>query len=159
MKTRLIASIIFLAITSSGDAQNKTHSLQKAEWLVGSWQGTYNGQPFYEAWRKLNDATMLNFTIEIKGKDTVINENAIIRVSKNDSFYRTKEASWNLVELGDSVMVLGNDSLKFANRIRWSRSPGDHWIAIIENPKSTISYDLVRIPWMDRLIDKYLETH
>ena len=64
MKTFLIASIIFLAITFSGNAQNKTHSLQKAEWLVGSWQGTYNGQPFYEAWRKLNDATMLNFTIE-----------------------------------------------------------------------------------------------
>ena len=110
----IISSFCSLAWSQKVDA---AHSVHKMQWLVGAWQGIYNSQPFYEAWKKMNDSTLVNFVIEIKGTDTVIRENGVIRPVGNKILYSGRDAQWEIVEFNNSTLVLINDTIKFANRI------------------------------------------
>jgi pimeloyl-ACP methyl ester carboxylesterase len=126
------------------------------DWLIGSWQGTYNARPFYEAWHKLNDSTLLNFTIEIKNGDTLIQENGIIRVGRNESYYRSRDGQWSVLEANDTGMLLSNDTLKVANRILWSHTKNDHWFTEIKNQQNTVTYDLTRVKWLNQRVGDYI---
>ena len=66
------------------------------------------------------------------------------------------DGQWKLIDVTDTSIVLGNDTLKYANKITWSRSRDDHWLAVIENPKNVIRYDLVRVGWLDKYVDGFI---
>ncbi|HEV7782490.1 MAG TPA: hypothetical protein VGO58_14550 [Chitinophagaceae bacterium] len=126
------------------------------DWLQGSWKGMYNNAPFYEAWHKVNDSIMVNFRIEIKGPDTAVKENGALLLTSNFRGYRSKSATWMLVSLSDERIALGNDTLKYANRIIWSHSQNDHWLTEIHNPAGTINYDMEKVPWLDPVVNRFI---
>ena len=159
MKTRLLLSSILFAVGLNACAQkpNPSNPVAKMGWLVGAWQGTYKGQPFYEAWKKKDDSTLVNFTIEITGKDTIIKEHGFIQSTSKGTIHRGADAQWKLMDVSDTSIVLGNDTLKYANRITWSHSKNDHWLAVIQNPGNVIiKYDLVRVNWLDKYVDDFI---
>ena len=56
-------------------------------------------------------------------------------------------------------LVLKNDSLPYSNTIIWLHTKEDHWFAILENPSSTIYYDLVREPLIDKKLDEWISVN
>lgn len=123
---------------------------------MGAWQGTYQNKPFYEAWKKKNDSALVNFSIEVTTTDTIIKEHGVIETTSKGTFHRGADAQWNLIDVSNTSIVLGNDTLKYANKITWSHSKDDHWLAVMQNPKSVIRYDLVRVEWLDKYVDDFI---
>jgi hypothetical protein len=156
-KYLLIISIFALTSFHSYSQQEKHNSIKAAAWLVGSWEGTYNNAPFYEAWRKFNDSILVNFSIEIKGKDTIIKENGVIRLLPNGKMVNAgPDASWAVSELTNDRIVLVNDTLKYANKITWEHSKEDHWLTEIQNPTGKLHYDMVRVNWLEATVDRFI---
>lgn len=155
INTILFCLLVFGFVSSA--QQNKYSSLKQMKWLAGHWKGMYKGAPFYESWIMVNDSLMVNLSIEIKNKDTLVKENGFTRLQKNGTIiHGGTNASWQLTKLNDTEMIFENDTLKFANRIIWSHSPNDHWITVIHNPSGVINYDLERVPWLDKVVSRFI---
>lgn len=153
----LIAFLSFLSIKAQPPATRP--QLSKMEWLVGSWKGISNNVPFYEGWRKLNDSTLVNFAIEVKGKDTAVRVADQLAVRGQDFFLGKLPNFWLGARLTDNQIVLRNDSLKFSNRIIWLHTKEDHWFTILEHPLRTVYYDLTRVAAFDPHVDKAFEKY
>ena len=153
----LIAFLSFLSIKAQLPAARP--QLSKMEWLVGSWKGISNNVPFYEGWRKLNDSTLVNFAIEVKGKDTAVRVADQLAVRGQDFFLGKLPNFWLGARLTDNQIVLRNDSLKFSNRIIWLHTKDDHWFTILEHPLRTVYYDLTRVAAFDFHVDKAFEKY
>ena len=152
----LLFSCLLLFYFNSFPQKNKYTSLKQMEWLTGNWQGLYNNAPFYEAWIKVHDSLMINLSIEIKDKDTLVKEHGFIRLQNGDISHGGIDATWQLTKLNDTLMVFENDTLKFANRIAWSHSSGDHWLTEIQNPRGVIHYNLIRVPWLNEVVNNFI---
>ncbi len=114
-------------------------------WLIGSWKGMHNGKPFYEAWRQTKNL-LVNFAIEINGTDTTVKEETAIFIDTNQITLGKLPTQWKLKRLTPSEMMFENDTLKYSNRIIWLHTLEDHWVTILQNPKSTVYYDMVKMP-------------
>jgi hypothetical protein len=114
----------------------------------------YKGKPFYESWKMFN-GMLVNFSIEITGKDTLVKEGGAIHV-RDGHIMMGKDPFWKLKRQTANELMFENDSLKYSNRIIWMHLDNDHWFTILQNPKSTAYYDMIRIPELDALVDRYL---
>jgi hypothetical protein len=155
----IITILGFLIIfhTSLPAQKSEYNSLKQMRWLTGHWKGMYNGAPFYESWIWVNDSLMVNLSIEINEKDTIVKENGFNRLRQGKIIHGSTNAVWQLTELTDSKMVFANDTLKYANRIIWSHSANDHWLTEIHNPGGrVINYDLERVPWLERFVVNFI---
>ena len=158
MKNILIILSCFLAFSLTANAQKSNYrSLKQIKWLAGNWKGMYNGAPFYEAWVSVNDSLMVNLSIEIKNNDTVVKEHGFIRIKNGGIIHGSTNATWVLTKLNDAEMVFENDTLKFANKIIWSHSVNGHWLAEIHNPRGVINYDLERVAWLDKAVNRFIK--
>ncbi|GAA4329098.1 hypothetical protein [Flaviaesturariibacter amylovorans] len=154
-----IASLLLCLLHSlCAGAQERVDaaSLQQMSWLVGSWKGTANKKPFYEAWRFANDSTMVNFSIEVTGTDTLVKESGALRVRGGLLYLGAAPTQWTATRLRAGELVLRNDSLRFSNTIIWLHSPEDHWLTILEHPKSTVFYDMTRDATLDRKVTDWI---
>ncbi len=157
MKSILLLLLPFAAVSASAQ-EARYASLQPMQWLSGSWSGTYKDAPFYEAWRSAGDSLLINFSIGIKGVDTVVKENSAVRLMKDGSIRMMDSGNdaWMLTRLTVDELVLENDTLKYANKITWSHAKNGHWLTVIQNPGGTVKYDMTRAPWLDAVIDRYV---
>ena len=136
---------------------NNYSSLKQMKWMSGNWKGMFNGAPFYEAWIYVNDTLMVNLSIEIKNNDTLVKEQGFISSRKGKIIHGGTNATCQLSKLNDTEMIFVNDTLKYANRIIWSHSKDDHWLTEIHNPGGkVINYDLVRVPWLAKAVNKFI---
>jgi hypothetical protein len=124
-------------------------------WLEGSWKGDYNGQPFYEGWRLVNNE-LVNFEIKIHGGDTIVSRQNQIKMIDGVLHLGKGPVYWKLKRLTSNEMMFENDTAKYSNRIIWLHLKNDHWFTILQNPKTTAYYDMVRVPELEAHIDKYL---
>jgi hypothetical protein len=154
--TRLICFISFLLALNSASAQKDEPLVNRMSWLVGTWKGMYNGQPFYEAWRKAGDNVLVNFTIEIKGKDTVVKEGTAIVANGNKVVFGTAPNQWTLKRLMGNEIMFENDTMRYSNRIIWFHTPDDHWLTILQHPKSTMYYDMIKQPQLEAVVDRFI---
>src|SRR4030095_7733546 len=105
MKVNFLLAFGMLLFSADAIAQ-KNNRIGKMKWLVGSWQGTYSGGPFYESWRVLKDGTLINFTISVTKTDTVVKENGVFREIDKEIYFIGSDARWKLTELNDSSITL-----------------------------------------------------
>jgi hypothetical protein len=159
MKASFVLFLVFVCATINAQQQPVKPELSKMEWLVGSWKGMSNNVPFYEGWRKLNDSTMINFGIEVKGKDTIVKAADQLAIRGQDFFLGKLPNFWLGARLTDNEIVLRNDSLKYSNRIIWLHTKEDHWFTILEHPVRTVYYDLTRVAAFDPHVDKAFEKY
>jgi pimeloyl-ACP methyl ester carboxylesterase len=152
----MFLSCCVLSVASCGQVGNEFPTTNKVEWLIGNWEGTYNAKPFYEAWRKLDDSTLINFTVDVTANDTIVKENGMLRTGKKGSFFRDRTSQWKVVRLTATTIELGNDVTKPAGRIYWSRTQQDHWLTLIKNPFGDVKYDLTRIDWLETPVNRYV---
>jgi hypothetical protein len=151
----LIALIASLPAWCQGAAP-APQSLGQAGWLQGSWKGMTKTGPFYEAWRVINDSTLLNLAIEIKGGDTLIKESATLSLRQGSIWLGGEPARWKASRVVAGEIVLRNDTLRFSNTIIWMHTPEDHWITILEHPHSTVFYDMSRDAALDRKVEAWI---
>lgn len=158
MKTKLLllCYVSVFGLTACAQKATSSNPISKMGWIVGSWQGTYKGQPFYESWKKKNDSVLVNLTIEVTKTDTIIKEHGVMMTGSKGTVYLGSTSQWKLTEVTDTSIVLSNDTLKYANKITWWHSKNDHWLTVIENPNGVIEYDLVRVEWLDRYVDRFI---
>ena len=159
MKTPIVLLFVLMAVSAHAQQQPTKPQLSKMEWLVGSWKGISNNVPFYEGWRKLNDSTLINFGIEVKGKDTIVKAADQLAVRGQDFFLGKLPNFWLGARLTDNQIVLRNDSLRYSNRIIWLHTKEDHWFTILEHPARTVYYDLTRVTAFDPHVDKAFEKY
>jgi hypothetical protein len=157
----LISTIVFscsekLASTASTRVSPHAASFKKMEWLIGSWKGMAGANPFYEAWRKVNDTLIANYGIQIKGSDTIITQGSPINVHSGGIYLGMKDSTnWKLTQLADSLIIFQNDTLRFSNVITWRLTPEGHWFTTLKHPRRSVDYDILRFPALDRLVDAY----
>ena len=155
-RTLLFISLLMTIISCYSQNKVSGKDFKKMEWLIGSWRGSVAQDFFYEAWRPFNDSVLVNFKIEIKNDDTSIKESGALYFKGNELVYGNRSVSWKLARLTENEIVLKNDSLSYSNTIIWLHNGNNHWLAILENPDSTIYYDLEKIPWLDKKIDEFI---
>lgn len=153
---RILSIAALLGIVSTVNAQYGLSDIPKLLWLEGSWKGMHQGKPFYEAWRKANDSTLHNFSIEIKGTDTLVKEAGRIVLKGSDIWFSDGTAAWKLRRLNAAEMVFENDTLRYSNRIIWFRTSDDHWLTLLQHPRATQHYDIVRIPELEAVVNRFL---
>ncbi len=152
-----IFCIIGLLVSSVSFAQsNQDSSTNQMHWLIGSWKGMHNGKPFYEAWRQANKNILVNFSIEIKGTDTIVKEETAIFINKNETSLGQLPTIWKLKRLTSNEMMFENDTLKYSNRIIWLHTLDDHWFTILQNPKSTLYYEMVKMPELEAVVNRFI---
>lgn len=155
---RALLFLPFLLIIISCYSQNEVpgKDFKKTRWLIGSWRGSVAQDFFYEAWRPFNDSVLVNFKIKIKNGDTSISESGALYFRGGELVYGNRSVSWKMTRLTENEIVLKNDSLAYSNTIIWLYNGNNHWLAILENPDSTVYYDLEKIPWLDKKVDEFI---
>jgi|SRR5687767_9571745 len=155
-RTLLFLPLLLIIISCYSQNQVSGKDFKKMWWLIGSWRGSVAQNFFYEAWRPFNDSVLVNFKIEIKNGDTSISESGALYFKGKELIYGNRSVSWKLARLTENEIVLKNDSLMYSNTIIWLYNGNNHWLAILENPESTVYYDLEKIPWLDKKIDEFI---
>jgi hypothetical protein len=156
MKTVLTLAI--LIISSAANSQSTSREkFDQMQWLVGSWKGMAGNDAFYEAWRRVNDSVYVNFSIEFKNGDTVVREGSPIHIMKGEIFLGVPPTYWKLTKLKVDEIKFENDTLKFSNKILWQHTKDDHWFTELKHPKTTVTYDLIRMPELDGVVDRFIQ--
>jgi hypothetical protein len=152
MKIASLILMLFIGFQANCQSRFNSADLRKMKWLEGTWKGIANGEPFYEAWKFVNDSVMVNFGIDVKNGDTLIEESAPMILSRGE-IWMGQTIRWKASRLVGNEIVLKNDTAKFSNTIIWMHTSDDHWFTILEHPGSTSYYDMIR----DQALDKKLE--
>jgi hypothetical protein len=155
MRTLLILSL-FLTVRAAGQGRFTNTDFSRLSWLEGSWKGIAQNAAFYEAWRRVNDSTFLNLGIEIANADTTISESTTLRLRGGSIFLGDKGMVWTASRLVANELVLRNDTARSSNTIIWMHGPADHWITVIEHPKTAVFYDMTRDAALDRKVDAWI---
>lgn len=87
MKTRIIlfAAIGFILINTC--TFNKINQIEKAQWLIGSWENKTPRGSIYETWSKTNDNEFSGKSYFINEKDTIVFENIQFVQEQGRLFY------------------------------------------------------------------------
>lgn len=151
----IIASTIAL-LTFAQKKSTDIKGRNPIQWLEGSWKGMSGDKPFYEAWKFFNDSVIVNFEITINNDDTVIRKSGAIILKQNQKYFGNNSIQWKISRITANEIVLKNDSLPYSNTIIWLHTKEDHWFTILENPGTTVYYDLVRDPALDRKVVEWI---
>jgi hypothetical protein len=120
----------------------KKEDLKKIKWIEGKWKGLYNGQPFYEIYKMLNDSTLEVTTFDWNGKDSSNTDRS--HVQWQDGFYYLgKEKNYKAVSITDKEIVMKRNN-KANNDVIWRYSDANSWDAILEHNKGVTRYHMER---------------
>ncbi|HZI54686.1 MAG TPA: alpha/beta fold hydrolase [Chitinophagaceae bacterium] len=125
------------------------------EWLVGTWQGFADGQPFYEHWEKVNDKEYNNINFSLCTGDTVIDSRSKIEIKNKKIVYSSGQNIWELKEIDDAKMIFENDQNK--ETFTFSKTAGGEWNAVLKSPQATLNYTLRRTAPIGELLNTKAE--
>ena len=148
--------MLLLSVTAKSQQKFATSDFKQMKWLEGSWKGYAGSTLFYEGWRVVNDSVMVNFAIEIKNSDTIIRESSALLLRNGRITLGQIPSQWTASRITPNELVLKNDTLSYSNVIIWLHTKDDHWFTILENPKSTIYYDMTRDVALDKKLDDWI---
>ncbi len=72
--TKTLVAIVSLIILSAWTMKQTTNDINKAEWLIGTWENKTQKGSIYETWSKLNDNEFLGKSYIVKENDTIVFE-------------------------------------------------------------------------------------
>ena len=90
--------------------------INKASWLIGSWQNVSGNETSTEIWEKKNDSTFVAKSFVTVNKDTVFSETISIEQRGNALFYIPTVKEQNQGQAVEFVLIDSNkDQLEFEN--------------------------------------------
>jgi esterase/lipase len=136
----------------NGGCQTKvyTDDFKKIEWLIGTWKGEGDGQPFYENWRKVTDTEFENINFSICNGDTVIIGRSKIEIRNNKIAYTSGNLTWKLKELKEKEVIF--ESTQHREKFTFSKTEKNEWKVNLQYPNSSVEYFLTKTISLEELL-------
>jgi esterase/lipase len=129
---------------------NYTDNFKKIDWLIGTWKGEADGQPFYENWKRVSTTEFENINFSLCNGDTVIGGRSKIEIRNNKIAYTSGSLIWELKEINSNQVIF--ESTQHREKFTFSKTGKEEWKANLQYPNSSIEYVLARINSIDELI-------
>ncbi len=136
--TILVFTAVSLVLVWAGTFK-QTNEIDKAQWLIGTWENNTQKGSIYETWSKINDNEFVGKSYLIQEKDTVIFEN--IRLTENEEglFYIPIVKTQNeglpvrfaAKEISASQLIFENPEHDFPQIISYTKISVDSLVAEI----------------------------
>jgi dienelactone hydrolase len=140
MKHSFFLVFLISALIGSCQTKDNTTDFKKMDWLIGTWKGETNGQPFYENWIKLSDTEFDNMNYSICNGDTIRGGHSRIEIVNGKITYTSGSQFWGLKELTDSVIVFENT--QYGEKFTFTKTAKGEWRAHLQYPRNQIEYIL-----------------
>ncbi|MBL0881939.1 MAG: alpha/beta hydrolase [Chitinophagaceae bacterium] len=142
MKQILILLILISTLVGSCQTKVSKTDFKKIEWLIGTWRGETNGQPFYEKWVKVSDTEFDNANYSICNGDTIKGGHSKIEIRNGKIAYTSDNLVWGLKELNDSMVIF--ESSEHRERFTFTKTSKGEWKANLKYPQSQVEYLLTK---------------
>lgn len=114
---------------------------QNMRWLVGSWEGEYEGKPFFETWELASDTLLRNTTSEGQSFIRVIGRQVFYT---NDPKPGEQMLRWKLADCNEQRVRFENPTAPYSQTIVFEHTPDDRWKAVLVTKGDTVAYLLKR---------------
>jgi hypothetical protein len=154
MKKIIIILVTLAAIGCGGSKEEKVpeadqtvtaqqygkDDLRKIKWIEGKWKGLYNGKPFYEIYRFVNDSTLESTGYEWDGKDSSKTTKSYLHF-KDGAYYLGEKQNYKVVSITEGeINMLPN--VEANNEVLWKYRDSTGWDAILKGKKETNTYNM-----------------
>lgn len=136
----------------------KEMQIQKAEWLLGTWENKTDRGSVFEAWTKMNEKEFFGQSYILQEKDTVLLEEVQLIEDQENLFYIPTVKNQNdgmpiqfgLTSMTDTSMVFEHPSHDFPQMISYVRINRDSLVASISGINNgqelRIVFPMTRVP-------------
>jgi esterase/lipase len=150
MKKLYFAFLLLPCLNVSCQTKVNTANFKKFEWLIGTWKGETDGQPFYENWRKVTDTEFENINFSLCNGDTVIGGHSKIEIRKNKIAYTSGNLTWDLKELNDRQVIF--ESTQHRETFTFTNTGKNEWKVDLQYPNSSVDYVLTKTISLEDLL-------
>jgi dienelactone hydrolase len=138
MKATFLTLLLAMVLLTSCQAQKNSTDFKKLDWLIGTWKGETNDQPFYENWTKLSDTEFDNANYSICNGDTIRGGHSKIQFQNGKIVFTSDNQIWELKDLNDTLAVFEN--LQRGEKFTFSQTASGSWRANLKYPKAQVEY-------------------
>lgn len=145
MKTgaKFFITVVSLAILYAWTIKS-TNDIQKAEWLIGTWENKTQRGSIYETWTKSGQNEFSGKSYSVKDKDTIVFENIRLLQEKNGLYYIPTVKNQNdglpvrfvAKTISKNQLVFENPQHDFPQIIAYTKITSDSLIAEISGRKN-----------------------
>jgi len=145
MKTgaKFFITVVSLAILYAWTIKS-TNDIQKAEWLIGTWENKTQRGSIYETWTKARNNEFSGKSYSIKDKDTIVFENVRLLQENKKLFYIPTVKNQNeglpvrfaAKSISENQLVFENPQHDFPQIIAYTKINSDSLIAEISGRKN-----------------------
>jgi hypothetical protein len=141
--TKFIATAIsFLLLYAFTTKQDE--DINKAEWLIGTWENKTSKGSIYETWSKTSDNELSGKSYIVKEKDTIVFENIRLVEEQNRLFYIPTVKNQNgglpvrfaAKTISETELVFENPQHDFPQIISYTRLSNDSLVAEISGVRN-----------------------
>ncbi|UDQ52929.1 MULTISPECIES: DUF6265 family protein [Chryseobacterium] len=158
MKTgaKFFITVVSLAILYAWTI-NQASDIQKAEWLIGTWENKTQRGSIYETWTKAGNNEFSGKSYSVKGKDTIVFENIRLVQENKKLFYIPTVKNQNeglpvrfaAKTISENQLVFENPQHDFPQIIAYTKITSDSLIAeisgIINGQKRKQTFPMKRV--------------
>ena len=145
-----VGLVLSFTILASCQTPNKIADFKKMEWLIGTWRGDADGQPFYENWARINDTEFGNINFSLCSGDTVISRHSKIELRNNTIAYTSGNVIWELKSLSDKQIVFENSQK--GETFTFTNTGNGQWNAVLKYPQTQTDYTLFKTVSISELL-------
>lgn len=145
MKTgaKFFITVVSLTILCAW-ATKQANDINKAEWLIGTWENKTPKGSIYETWSKTNENTFSGKSYIIKEKDTIVFENIQLVQEQDGLFYIPTVKNQNdglpvrfaTKTISETQLVFKNPQHDFPQIISYTQINADSLVAEISGTKN-----------------------
>jgi len=123
---------------------NYKNNIQKAEWLIGTWENKTQKGSIYETWTKTRNNEFSGKSFSVKDKDTIVFENIRLVQENEKLFYIPTVKNQNdglpirfvAKTISENQLVFENPQHEFPQIIAYTKITSDSLIAEISGTKN-----------------------
>lgn len=152
----VVAVLLLSCNKNNKETGSKYAEMEKASWLIGTWENNSPQGNLSETWSKENDSVYKGNSYFIKGKDTLHHESVLLSQNGNQLVYsptvkgqnNDQPVAFKMTSITDTKMVFENMGHDFPQRIAYNKVTSDSLVAQIsgiqEGKPSSENYPMSR---------------
>lgn len=153
-KLLIACSTLMLLIACSA---TQTNDIDKAAWLIGTWENKTPDGSVYESWKKTSDKEFSGMSYIIEDEDTVVfetirlvqEEGKLVYIPTASGENDGKPIRFALKEISDSKLIFENPKHDFPQMIRYTIKSENSLVAeisgILNGKKTKYSFPMKRL--------------
>ncbi len=141
---KIIVFAVLGIITFCSWTFQQHNKIQKAEWLIGTWENKTQRGSIYETWEKINEFELSGKSYMLKEKDTIVFETVQLLEEKKSLFYIPKVKNQNgdlpvrftAKIVSETELIFENQAHDFPQIISYTKITADSLVAEISGTKN-----------------------